>query len=208
MKLSYAITVCNEFIEIQKLINFLLENKRSEDEIVVLYDINNGDEGIEQFLRAKSVNSEFTWLPGEFKGHFADWKNKLTSICSGDYIFQIDADEIPHQILIEHLPAIIESNPDNEVYYVPRVNTVEGLTQKHIDKWGWRVDEKGWINFPDYQMRIWKNKPEIKWRNKVHEVLEGHKNFSTLPAQEELSLYHPKQIKRQESQNAFYDTLV
>ena len=63
MKISYAITVCNEFVEIQKLIPFLLKHKRYEDEIVVLYDINNGHEGIEQFLRAKSINGEFSWMP-------------------------------------------------------------------------------------------------------------------------------------------------
>jgi len=63
------------------------------------------------------------------------------------------------------------------------------------------------INWCDYQMRIWKKKPEIKWRNKVHEVLEGHKTFSALPAQEEFALYHPKTIERQEKQNEFYDTL-
>lgn len=207
MKISYAITVCNEFEEIQELIRFLVDNKRTEDEVVVLFDEINGDEAVEFFLRAKSVNSAFAWHSGKFDNHFADWKNKLTSLCSGDYIFQIDADEIPNKTLIEQLPIILESNPDNEVYLVPRVNTVEGLTQEHIAKWRWNVDDKGWINYPDYQWRIWKNKPEIKWKNKVHEVLEGFKTYAPLPAQEELSLYHPKEIARQEKQNSYYDSL-
>lgn len=207
MKISYAITVCNEFVEIQELIRFLVDNKRTEDEVIVLFDEKNGDEGVEFFLRAKSVNSAFAWHSGEFDNHFADWKNKLTSLCSGDYIFQIDADEIPNKTLIEQLPNILESNPDNEVYLVPRVNTVKGLTEAHIQRWRWKVDDKGWINYPDYQWRIWKNKPEIKWKNKVHEVLEGFKTYAPLPAQEELSLYHPKDIKRQEKQNAYYDSL-
>ena len=123
MKISYAITVCNEFVEIQKLVNFLLKNKRPEDEIVVLYDINNGHEGVEQYLRAKSVNCEIAWMPGEFDGHFANWKNKLNSFCSGDYIFQIDADEVPSLSLLQYLPAILDSN-DVDVLRVPRVNTV------------------------------------------------------------------------------------
>ena len=106
-----------------------------------------------------------------------------------------------------NLPIILENNPDHEVYLVPRVNTVEGLTESHIKKWGWQVNDKGWVNYPDYQYRIWKNKPEIKWKNKVHEVLEGHKNFTSLPSQEELSLYHPKTIERQEKQNEYYNTL-
>lgn len=207
IKISYAVTVCNEFIEIQRLLAFLRDLTRYQDEIVVLYDQKNGDVQIEDFLRAKSVNSEFAWHAGDFNHHFADWKNKLTSYCSGDYIFQIDADEIPHSALIENLPAILESNPDNEVYLVPRVNTVEGLTEKHITKWGWKVDDKGWVNYPDYQWRIWKNKPEIKWVNKVHEVLDGYKTYAPLPAKEELSLYHPKDILKQQKQNKYYDTL-
>jgi len=207
MKISYALTVCNEFVEIQKLISFLLENKRKEDEIVILYDEINGNKEIESFLRAKSSSSSFRWYSGKFNNHFADWKNKLTEYCSGDYIFQIDADEIPHKLLMINLPIILENNPDHEVYLVPRVNTVEGLTESHIKKWGWQVNDKGWVNYPDYQYRIWKNKPEIKWKNKVHEVLEGHKNFTSLPSQEELSLYHPKTIERQEKQNEYYNTL-
>jgi len=208
MKISYAVTVCNEFLEIQKLIPFLLENKRSKDEIVILFDQKNGDtELLSYLLKFNKLPNVQTWRGFDFNGHFADWKNKLTEYCDGDYIFQIDADEIPNKSLIENLPLILESNPNNEVYLVPRINTVEGLTQEHINKWGWNLNEKGWVNWPDYQWRIWKNKPEIKWKNKVHEVLDGHKSYATLPAQEELALYHAKDIKKQEKQNAYYNTL-
>ena len=207
MKISYAITVCNEFVEIQKLIPFLLKHKRHEDEIVVLYDISNGHEGIEQFLRAKSINGEFAWMPGEFKGHFADWKNKLNSFCTGDYIFQIDADELPPKYLVENLWTILEMNKTVDVYRVPRINTVKGLTQEHIQKWGWRVDNKERVNFPDYQWRIYRNDPKIKWVNKVHEVLTGFEAMSELPPEEEYCLIHEKTIKRQEKQNNFYNTL-
>ena len=207
MKISYAITVCNEFVEIQKLIPFLLKHKRHEDEIVVLYDINNGHEGIEQFLRAKSINGEFAWMSGEFKGHFADWKNKLNSFCTGDYIFQIDADELPPKYLVENLWTISEMNNNVDVLKVPRINTVEGLTQEHIQKWGWRVDEKGWVNFPDYQWRIYRNDPKIKWVNKVHEVLTGFEVMSELPPEEEYCLLHHKTIERQEKQNNYYNSL-
>ena len=209
MKISYAITVCNEFVEIQKLIPFLLKNKRHEDEIVVLYDSKNGDKKIEEFLRAKSINAEFSWHKDEFDGHFANWKNQLTSLCNGDWIFQIDADEIPNEILIENLHEILERNTTVvEVVLVPRVNTVEGLADEHIQKWGWNVDEKGWVNWPDFQYRLYKKADDIKWVNKVDEVLEGFKTISHLPIDEDLALYHPKQIKRQEQQNEYYDTLI
>ena len=208
MKISYAITVCNEFVEIQKLVNLLIETKRKQDEIIILYDQKNGDEEIATWLTKKNILPNVQFWRGFFDGHFADWKNKLTEYCKGDYIFQIDADEFPHKSLITALPVILEGNPDNEVYLVPRVNTVDGLTQEHIGKWRWNVNEDGWVNWPDYQWRIWKNKPEIKWVNKVHEKLEGFKTYAPLPAQEELSLYHLKDIVRQEKQNNYYDTLL
>ena len=79
-------------------------------------------------LQELSDEKNCTIHSATFKNHFADWKNKLTEYCDGDYIFQIDADELPNELLIQNLPVILESNPDNEVYLVPRVNTVEGLT--------------------------------------------------------------------------------
>jgi len=184
MKISYAITVCNEFVEIQRLITFLLKNKRSQDEIVVLVDMTKNE-----------PTSEL------------DWKNYLTSICSGNYIFQIDADEIPHENLINSLPDLLEENQMIDVLRVPRVNTVEGLTEEHIRRWGWNVNEKGWVNWADWQMRIYRNSPEIKWINKVHEVLDGFKYHGMLPLEEEWALYHPKTIEKQEKQNNYYSTL-
>ena len=207
MKISYAITVCNEYDEIQRLIPLLLENKRKQDEIVVLFDQKNGDEKVAEYLTTFSKYPNFQFWRDYFEGHFADWKNKLTEYCGGDYIFQIDADEYPNKMMFIHLPAILETNPNNEVYLVPRVNTVEGLTQEHINKWGWKVDSNNRVNWPDYQWRVWKNKPEIKWINKVHEVLNGYETYAALPEMEALALYHPKDIVRQEKQNDYYDTL-
>ena len=207
MKISYAITVCNEFLEIQRLITFLLNNKRPQDNIVILYDELNGDKEIENFLRTHSINGEFIWHKGSFDRHFADWKNKLSSLCNGDYIFQIDADEIPHKKLIEVIPEILEENCDCEVFLVPRVNTVSDLTDEYVQKWRWNINEKGWVNWPDNQWRIWKNKPNIKWINKVHERLDGFKTWTTLPQMEEFALYHPKSIEKQVKQNNYYDTI-
>jgi hypothetical protein len=209
MKISYAITVCNEFVEIQRLITFLLKNKRPQDEIVVLVDMTKNEPTSELlgYLHRLSSNNYITLSEQNFNNHFADWKNMLTQSCKGNYIFQIDADEIPHEKLLEVLPEVLEENFDCEVFLVPRVNTVEGLTQDHINKWGWNVNEQGWVNWPDNQWRIWKNKPEIKWINKVHEKLDGYKVWSILPEMEEFALYHPKTIERQEKQNNYYDTL-
>ena len=160
MKISYAITVCNEFEEIQKLIPFLLENKREEDEIVVSYDVKNGDINVEEYLRNASSEGEFT---------------------------------LKHN--------------DVDVLKVPRINTVEGLTQEHVDKWNWNVNNQGWVNFPDFQWRVYKNDNKIKWKNPVHEVLDGYQTISYLPTNEEWCLRHDKVIEKQEQQNKLYEGL-
>lgn len=207
MKISYAITVCNELEEVSRLLNFLYQYKRPKDEICVLLDKPKASQQLIDELYYWSSKDIITLKESTFQGHFADWKNELNKICSGDYIFQIDADEFPHSHFIELLPSILEHNSAVELYAVPRVNTVEGLTQEHIQKWGWQVDNNGWVNWPDFQTRIYKNNPDIKWKNKVHERLEGHKEFAYLPMEEEWSLYHPKTIDRQEKQNDLYNKM-
>ena len=208
MKISYAIPVCNELVEITNLLNFLENKIDGEDEVIVLFDTNNGSKAVEQYLRAKSVNRTFfTWHPYHFNGHFANMKNHLKSLCNGHWIFQIDADELPHKSLIINLKELLKLNTTTEMLMVPRVNTVEGITQEHINKWRWNVNEKGWVNWPDYQTRIIQNSSKIKWQNKVHEQIVGASTKGALPMEEEWCLYHPKNIGRQEAQNNFYDTL-
>jgi hypothetical protein len=206
MKISYAITVCNELDEIKRLVPFLRQYKRPEDEICVLLDKPKASQLLlDQLYRYSSAN----WInlkESVFKGHFADWKNELTRMCSGDYVFQIDADELPNEILIENLHIILESN-QSDIILVPRVNMVQGITPQHLQAWGWRQNEKGWVQWPDHQWRIYKNIPDIKWENKLHEVLNGYKTYANLPEMEEYALYHYKTIERQEKQNSYYGTL-
>lgn len=209
-KISYAIPVCNEFVEIQKLLSFLLKNKRNEDNIVILFDSKNGSTKVEEFLRAKSINKEFSWFSYEFDGDFAKMKNKLTSLCDGEFIFQIDADEIPNELLVKNLFHILDMNKTVDVFRVPRINTVEGITEEHTQKWGWNINNKGWVNFPDPQWRVYRNSDKIKWENlykKTHELLKGFKEIADLPYEEEYCIYHPKTIERQEKQNNLYQKL-
>ena len=207
MTISYAITVCNELEEITKLLNFLQTNIRKEDEIVIQYDETSVTDEVKEYVTLMDSMHENHIVVGfPLNKDFASFKNNLKSHCTKDYIFQVDADEIPHEFLVEYIGEVLDENPV-DIVFVPRVNTVEGLTDEHIKKWGWKVDEKGWVNFPDYQTRIYKNTDDVKWMNKVHERITGYDTFSNFPAEEQWSLYHSKQIDRQEQQNEFYETI-
>ena len=209
INITYAVTVCNELEEITKLINFLHPRIKSEDEILIQYDEDSATDAVKQYLLIISQlhNTNIKVISYPLNNDFASFKNNLKDNANGIFIFQIDADEIPSEYLVENLSDFIEYNKDVDLFFVPRVNTVEGLTPKHIKKWGWNVNEKGWVNFPDYQTRIYRRTSEIQWTGKVHERIVGYNTLSVLPSEEEYCLYHPKQIERQEKQNAYYDTL-
>jgi glycosyltransferase involved in cell wall biosynthesis len=208
MKLSYAITACNEHEEIIRLVTQLLNYKEENSEIVVLLDTPKSSPEMIEYLELQANADKITVVESEFNGDFAQWKNFLNSNCKGEWIFQLDADEYLEPDLIVNLEELLNANEDKDLVVVPRINTVEGLTQSHIQKWGWNVNEKGWVNFPDVQTRIYKNKDTIGWQGKVHERIVGFESYTAFPLDEVYCIKHPKTIERQERQNDYYDTLM
>jgi len=220
MKISYGITVYNEYKELDNLLHHLSNHIREEDEVVVTRDISKVGTGVfePEFHALEKILEKYEYhnyfkprqlkvTTFHFRKDFSKLKNHTKEQCSGDYIFHIDADEIPNEILLEQLPTILEIN-DTDLVWVPRINIVNGITDFHLNLWKWRQTEKGWINFPDYQARIFRNTDDIKWVKEVHEVIDGAKTYSHLPPHEELTLKHVKEITRQEMQNKLYDSII
>lgn len=208
INITYAITVCNELEEITNLINFLHPRVKPDDEILIQYDEEKVTDSVKQYLLIISqLHKNIRVIGFPLNNDFASYKNNLKNHSNGIFIFQIDADEIPSEYLVQNIHDFLEYNKEVDLFFVPRINTVEGLTPQHIKKWGWKVDKNGWVNFPDYQTRIYRRTSEIEWENKVHERIKGYNTLSILPAEEDYCLYHHKQIERQEKQNEYYDTL-
>ena len=209
INITYAITVCNELEEITKLIDFLKDKIEKEDEILIQYDEDSASDAIKNYLKIKSQlhNTNIKVIGFPLNNDFASYKNNLKTHAKGIFIFQIDADETPSEYLMENIHEFIEYNKDVDLFFVPRINTVEGLTTEHIKKWKWNVNDAGWINFPDYQTRLYRRTSEIEWQGKVHERIIGYNTLSVLPSEEQYCLYHHKKIERQEKQNDYYDTI-
>ena len=205
--ISYAITACNEYEELKRLIEQILLHKRSEDEIVVQVDQDRVTEEVLGVLRAYSADVANV-IKFPLNKDFATFKNNIKSYCKKDYIFFVDADEYLSKNLIDSLPEILNENSQVDMFSVPRSNTVEGITEHHIKQWRWVLDSQGRVNWPDYQNRIIKNLPNIQWINRVHERIEGYKTTCLFPNNDEdWCLYHPKTIEKQENQNSFYNSI-
>jgi glycosyltransferase involved in cell wall biosynthesis len=203
MKISYAILTHNEGQYIETLLSFLTTNKRPEDEIVVLDDFSTDPETIEIL---KKYNSQIRLEYRTFDGDHTQ-KNCLNFLCTGDYILQLDADELVTPEFIEMLPQMLEDNNEIDLFIMPRINTVEGLTPEYIAKWRWNVNEKGWVNFPDHQMRLYRNCDWVKWDGLLHSKIKGHKTYVFLPSEELFCILHPKKLERQVAQNDLYDKI-
>ena len=207
--ISFAITAHNEHIELERLLNQIESIVKPGDEIMVQLDSNATNE-VKSVADKHNVGNkiEYHRIYSSLNGDFASFKNNLKNHCTRDWVFFIDADEYLSKGLSKNIHEILDINEGIvDVISIPRINTVEGLTAQHIGKWRWNVNDKGWVNFPDYQWRIWKNNGKIKWINKVHERLDGFQTYSVLPQIEEYCLFHPKDIVRQEKQNALYETI-
>ena len=209
MSISFAITAYNEHEELQVLLNQLEQIAKPDDEIVIQLDSKATPEVLS--LVDQFISKDFTFTVKkcvfDLNNHFADFKNNLKSYCTKDWVFQIDADETLSETFSRVIHEVLDANDGIDLIAVPRVNIVKGLEQNDIIQWHWQVNSQGWVNWPDPQHRIFRNKPEVKWVNKVHEVLEGYKTMSYLPTEEPWCLQHPKTIERQEKQNELYSKI-
>jgi len=203
MKISYALLTHNEGDYIAELLTLLTTYKRDIDEIVVVDDYSD-DEKTKFVLNyfKDLINLSYRTFDGDHTQ-----KNYLNSQCTGDYILQLDADELVKSEFLQMLPELLEMNNETDLFIMPRINTVEGLTQEWINKWRWNVNEKGWVNFPDWQMRLYRNCEWVKWDGLLHSKIEGHKTFVFLPTEELFCILHPKQLERQVAQNNLYDKI-
>ena len=206
MKISYSILTHNETKSLEKLLRFLVKWKADEDEIVILDDYSD-DKKTKQILDFYVSTEDIIYEQRSLNNDYATQKNYLKSMCSGDYSFNLDADEMISRWLIKNIHGILEDN-QIDLIYLPRINTVEGLTQQHIQQWGWNVNEEGWINFPDWQGRVFKNRPNIKWEKPVHEMIKGFQTYAHLPTEKPFCMLHYKKIEKQEQQNKKYDGIL
>ena len=203
MKISYSILTHNETTTLEKLLKFLIKYKQPQDEIVILDDYSD-NEKTKAILDFYVSTENIVFEQRNLLEDFASQKNYLKKMCSGDYSFNLDADEMISHWFMADIHEILEGNPV-DLIFLPRVNTVKGITEEHCRMYGYKINERGWINYPDWQGRIFRNRPNIRWEKPVHEQLVGFQTYAHLPTEHKYSIIHPKTIERQVEQNKFYN---
>ena len=211
LSISYLITCHNETDTLIRLFERLINHRFDDDTIVILDDFSDNivtQKLLNDVTGVKNVSIFNHALSNDYGTH----KNYGTEKCSSDWIFQIDADELPSETLIFNIRDIISTNLNVEMIYVPRINDFRGVTQTHANQWGWKLTPSPFcanrpiVNWPDYQSRIYKRIPDrIKWDRKLHEKIVGHNEYAFLPAEEDLALYHDKTIEKQLETNLRYN---
>jgi len=139
--ISYAFLACNEKEELFNSLKLINHVKRPQDEVVVLLDELSYDPQI-----LKGLND----LVDVIKFHplnmdFATQKNVLIDHCTKNYILNLDADEYISIKQLRLIPEILKLNPKVDLFYLPRINTVDGITKQHISQWGWNISNNEYI---------------------------------------------------------------
>ena len=243
MKISFLVTAHKETTDLDFLLNQLTTYKETdpECEILVLHD----DTGVssDTMKVIQKYTDSIRYVTHKLNNQFGPHKQFGNEQCTGDYIFQIDADEYFNDTLLYNLKALLEANENVDLFMIPRINRIKGLTEHHVKKWGWRLsamkqlietknnmskeeylilksanliveESEGTvthhsllINWPDFQFRLYRNHPDIKWERDLHELVTGAGVMTTMPADvHDWALFHDKTIEKQEEQNLFYNT--
>lgn len=213
MKISYLVTTKNETRTLKNLLERLTSIRFDGDEIVVLDDFSDNEE-TKTIINQYVISHNIKYIQHALNNDYGEHKNYGNQQCIGNWVFQIDGDELPNEMLIFNIRDIILTNTNVEMIYVPRINDFKGVTEEHAKQWGWRLspasicENRLIINWPDFQSRIYKREPErIKWDRKLHEKIIGHNQYAFLPEEFDLALYHDKTIEKQIETNLRYNKL-
>ena len=204
--ISYLITCKNSTNQLIELLQ-CIERYIGGNECIILDDYSDNTDTL-KILEEYKLKSGFHVYQHALNNHYSNHKNHGKDLCIGTWILQLDDDEVPNDTLMVNLKDIIESNQNVECFLIPRINDFVGVTAAHAKQWGWRLTEyqgRQIVNYPDYQFRLFKNLPHLKWERPLHEKVEGALITSKIPAEYELSIIHNKTIEKQVQTNIRYN---
>ena len=193
--LTFAICVCNESRDLYSLVSFLNKVREPGDDIVILVESLHVSPQVRAVL--DHFKDSLVVHERDFDGNFSAHRNYHISKCKGDFIFVIDPDEMPQEFLVKNIRRVFQDTKA-DIVAVPRMNMCPG----HTEEWArdrFTLNEVGWINWPDYQTRIFRNGIGLKFDNELHEMIKGSSKVVAVPAEPRHSLWHIKSVDKQDN---------
>jgi hypothetical protein len=148
-------------------------------------------------------------------GDFAQFRNSLNHMFPiGSWALHLDSDELVGDTFFPKVVDLItmlnsRAYETVDLIWFPRENYVKGITQEYIRQNGWKLDQQGRINFPDFQGRMYRLTGKTRWVGEVHERIEGFRDFSSVldDVHNDFYINHTKTFEKQIDQNRFYEQL-
>ena len=133
-------------------------------------------------------------LHKKWADNFEIQKNNSLEHATQEWRIWIDADETYEPIFWNQLVWYIRDAQQREVdcINVPRINIVHGLTPQFAEENAWNISYFNWVNYPDYQQRVFKS--HCKFAGRTHERIINVKKDAALVG---VHCKHPKTLERQ-----------
>ncbi len=206
MRISYAILSHNEGASLATLLAAIRRPSRAFAWEIVIVDDFSDDPLTREILAAEEYAGSKI-IKHALGGDFGAQKNVLTEQCSCDYVFNLDADELPPTRLVAQADVYCRREPDVDVFELPRLNTVADATDADLLAWGKTRNALGHIDWPDWQQRLYRRTPSLRWQGRVHEKLVGYRKLLRFPAEPGFAIMHAKTRAQQATAHARYKTL-
>lgn len=137
---SYLITCSNEKQSLSNLLNSIeLALEDTKNEMVVVLDSDCKDNQDTKQILFNHRGNDSWYYTHSLNNDYSEHKNWGSKLCKNPWIFQIDGDELPTDTLLWNVTNIIDSNPDIEAFWIPRINDFIGVNEIHAKQWGWRL---------------------------------------------------------------------
>lgn len=214
MKVTYGIGCCNEIEELKRLLPFILQHKQEQDEVVVQWDSSGGTQEVVDYVTSfDNVVFAEDNLRDDEGPDFAAFKNRLLDRSTGDWHFQIDADEVPSVGIMQILHDFL-ANADADLVGMARADIIVCDSQETFNKMNqvcnfrpkqW-LEGYGMLLNVGTQRRLIKVGSDIRWAPRLHEQPKHEKKMDRLPFDGTMRyvLHHDKTPERQHKQHWFY----
>ena len=127
----------------------------------------------------------------------------------------------------EQFPGLIYKNPDLNVVYLifssgrcvitgsktfeEALKAEEQLKEDYPDfiednYLHFAFNDRGWMHWPEYCLRIYRNLDYIRWVGEIHESIQGCKAHLQIEPSEEYAILHEKSISKQLISDEYYNT--